>query len=126
MWRSTERILVSHAGALPRPENVQRLFDAYPQEQDAFAAALPDGVRQVVGQQVAAGVDVVNDGEISKRGLFIGYIRDRMAGFEDAPVRPGQDRPAVFSHGNCGEGTDADQVGEPQNAEKGASAERKH
>jgi 5-methyltetrahydropteroyltriglutamate--homocysteine methyltransferase len=94
MWRSTERILVSHAGALPRPENVQRLFDAYPQEQDAFAAALPDGVRQVVGQQVAAGVDVVNDGEISKRGLFIGYIRDRMAGFEDAPVRPGQDRPA--------------------------------
>jgi 5-methyltetrahydropteroyltriglutamate--homocysteine methyltransferase len=94
MWRSTERILVSHAGALPRPDNVQRLFDAYPREQDAFAAALPDGVRQVVGQQAAAGVDVVNDGEISKRGLFIGYIRDRMAGFEETPVRPGQDQPA--------------------------------
>jgi hypothetical protein len=30
MRRSTERILVSHAGALPRPENLQRLFDAYP------------------------------------------------------------------------------------------------
>lgn len=93
MRRSTERILVSHAGALPRPENLQRLFDAYPAEQDAFAAALPGAVRQVVGQQAAAGVDVVNDGEISKRGLFIGYVRDRMAGFEEVTVEPGQLRP---------------------------------
>ena len=94
MWRSTERILVSHAGALPRPANLQRLFDAYPQEQDSFAAALPGAVREVVGQQVAAGADVVNDGEISKRGLFIGYIRDRMAGFEEVRVTPGQQRAA--------------------------------
>jgi 5-methyltetrahydropteroyltriglutamate--homocysteine methyltransferase len=93
MRRSTERILVSHAGALPRPERLQRLFDAYPGEQDAFAAALPGAVREVAGQQVAAGVDVVNDGEIAKRGLFIGYIRDRMTGFEEVPVTPGQFRP---------------------------------
>jgi 5-methyltetrahydropteroyltriglutamate--homocysteine methyltransferase len=93
MRRSTERILASHAGALPRPENLQRLFDAYPEEQDAFTAALPDAVHQVVGQQAAAGVDVVNDGEISKRGLFIGYIRDRMTGFEEVIVEPGQFRP---------------------------------
>ena len=97
MRRSTERILVSHAGALPRPEKLQRLFDAYPGEQDAFMAALPGAVQEVAGQQVAAGIDVVNDGEISKRGLFIGYIRDRMAGFEEIPVRPGQFRP-----GNAG------------------------
>src|ERR1044071_2992624 len=94
MWRSTERILVSHAGALPRPASLQRLFDAYPREQDAFAAALPAAVREVVSQQVAAGADVVNDGEISKRGLFIGYLRDRMAGFEEVSVTPGQRRPA--------------------------------
>jgi 5-methyltetrahydropteroyltriglutamate--homocysteine methyltransferase len=93
MRRSTERILVSHAGALPRPENLQRLFDAYPAEQDAFKAALPGAVREVVGQQVAAGVDIVNDGEISKRGLFTGYIRDRMTGFEEIPVEPGRSRP---------------------------------
>jgi 5-methyltetrahydropteroyltriglutamate--homocysteine methyltransferase len=94
MWRSTERILVSHAGALPRPQGLQRLFDAYPAEQDAFAAALPGAVRDVVGQQVAAGADVVNDGEVSKRGLFIGYLRDRMAGFEEVPVRPGASQSA--------------------------------
>ena len=92
MRRSSERILVSHAGALPRPENLQRLFDAYPSEQDAFMAALPGAVHQVVGQQVVAGIDVVNDGEISKRGLFIGYIRDRMTGFEEVPFEQGQPR----------------------------------
>lgn len=93
MRRSTERILVSHAGALPRPENLQRLFDAYPDEQDSFTAALPGAVHQVVGQQADSGVDVVNDGEISKRGLFIGYVRDRMTGFEEITVEPGQLRP---------------------------------
>jgi 5-methyltetrahydropteroyltriglutamate--homocysteine methyltransferase len=93
MRRSAERILVSHAGALPRPESLQRLFDAGPAQQDTFAAALGGGVAEVVAQQVAAGVDVVNDGEISKRGLFTGYIRDRMAGFEQRTLRPGENRP---------------------------------
>jgi 5-methyltetrahydropteroyltriglutamate--homocysteine methyltransferase len=92
MRRSSERILASHAGALPRPEDLQRLLDAYPREQDAFKAALPGAVRQVVGRQVAAGLDVVNDGEISKRGLFIGYIRDRMTGFEELPFERGRYR----------------------------------
>jgi 5-methyltetrahydropteroyltriglutamate--homocysteine methyltransferase len=91
--RSTERILVSHAGALPRPEEVQRLFDAGTAEEEAFIAALPGAVADVVGQQIAAGVDVVNDGEISKRGLFTGYIRDRMTGFEERTADPGRHRP---------------------------------
>ena len=95
MRRSTERILVSHAGALPRPENLQRLFDAGPGEQEAFNAALPAAVAEVVGQQAAAGVDVVNDGEISKRGLFTGYIRDRMTGYEEAG-------PGVYPPQNAG------------------------
>jgi 5-methyltetrahydropteroyltriglutamate--homocysteine methyltransferase len=89
MQRSTDRIRVSHAGALPRPGDLQRLFGAGPGAQDAFTRALPDAVAEVVGQQVKAGVDVVNDGEISKRGLFIGYIRDRMAGFEGRRFPPG-------------------------------------
>ncbi len=86
MRRSTERILVSHAGVLPRPEGLQRLFDAGPREQQAFEAALPAAVADVVARQVAAGIDIVNDGEVSKRGLFIGYIRDRMSGFEERTV----------------------------------------
>jgi 5-methyltetrahydropteroyltriglutamate--homocysteine methyltransferase len=50
-------------------------------------------VAEVVRQQVVAGVDVVNDGEISKRGLFTGYIRDRMTGFEQRTMRAGEYQP---------------------------------
>jgi 5-methyltetrahydropteroyltriglutamate--homocysteine methyltransferase len=82
MQRNTDRIRVSHAGALPRPEELQRLFDGGPAAEADFQQALPAAVAEVVDQQVTAGVDVVNDGEISKRGLFTGYVRDRMAGFE--------------------------------------------
>ena len=92
MPASTERILVSHAGALPRPDALQRLFGADPGAQDAIDAALPGAVAEVVARQAAAGVDIVNDGEISKRGLFTGYIRDRMTGFE---AEAGGDRPAA-------------------------------
>src|ERR1700744_4394476 len=93
MRRSTGRILVSHAGGLPRPEGLRRLFDAGPAEQDAFDAALPGAVADVVARQVAAGVDIVNDGEVSKRGPFIGYIRDRMTGFEERTVPADEFRP---------------------------------
>jgi 5-methyltetrahydropteroyltriglutamate--homocysteine methyltransferase len=93
MRRSTERIVVSHAGVLPRPEGLQRLFDAGPGAQEAFAAELPGAVADVVARQVAAGVDIVNDGEISKRGLFIGYIRDRMTGFSLVTVPTAEFRP---------------------------------
>jgi 5-methyltetrahydropteroyltriglutamate--homocysteine methyltransferase len=89
MQRNTDRIRVSHAGALPRPEELQRIFDAGPAAEAEFQRALPAAVAEVVDQQVAAGVDVVNDGEISKRGLFIGYVRDRMAGFEERRFPPG-------------------------------------
>src|SRR5215831_12380391 len=94
MLRSTDRILVSHAGALPRPAGLQRLFDAGDAAEADFTAALDGAVTEVVAQQVAVGVDVVNDGEISKRGLFTGYLRDRMAGFEERSLRPGEYKPA--------------------------------
>jgi 5-methyltetrahydropteroyltriglutamate--homocysteine methyltransferase len=93
MRRSTDRILVSHAGALPRPDELQKLFEAGPGAADEFQRALPGAVTEVVDQQVRAGVDVVNDGEISKRGLFIGYIRERMAGFEPRRFAPGAYQP---------------------------------
>jgi 5-methyltetrahydropteroyltriglutamate--homocysteine methyltransferase len=93
MRRSTERILTSHAGALPRPDSLQRLFDAGPAQEEAFSAALPDAVAEVVRQQVAAGVDVINDGEVSKRGLFTGYIRDRMTGWEQRTLPKGEYQP---------------------------------
>jgi 5-methyltetrahydropteroyltriglutamate--homocysteine methyltransferase len=88
------RIAVSHAGALPRPEYLQRLFDAGDAEQEAFTAALDGAVAEVVAQQAAVGVDVVNDGEISKRDLFTGYIRGRMAGFEQRATLSAEYEPA--------------------------------
>jgi 5-methyltetrahydropteroyltriglutamate--homocysteine methyltransferase len=93
MRRSTDRTRVSHAGALPRPEELQALFETGRDAEAGFQRALPDAVTEVVNQQVKAGVDVVNDGEISKRGLFIGYIRDRMAGFEARRFAPGAYQP---------------------------------
>ena len=69
MPTSSERILVSHAGALPRPDALQHLFGAGPGFQDAIDAALPSAVAEVVGRQAAAGVDIVNDGELTRGAL---------------------------------------------------------
>jgi len=68
MRRSTNRILVSHAGTLPRPAN----------EQDLSAA-----VKQVVRKQVEVGIDIVNDGELSKSN-FTNYVRERLQAIEPA------------------------------------------
>jgi 5-methyltetrahydropteroyltriglutamate--homocysteine methyltransferase len=68
MRRSTERILVSHAGTLPRPADTTDL-----------AAA----VKEVVRHQAALGIDIVNDGELSKSN-FTNYVRDRLGGIRPA------------------------------------------
>jgi 5-methyltetrahydropteroyltriglutamate--homocysteine methyltransferase len=88
MRRSTDRILVSHAGTLPRPENVARLFDGGPD--DEFKGVLPDAVKEVVRRQAELGIDVVNDGEFSKRGGFSGYVRNRLSGIQQHPAAAGQ------------------------------------
>src|SRR5713101_8532435 len=80
MRRSTDRILVSHAGTLPRPADVARLFDGGPD--DEFKGVLPGAVKDVVRRQADLGIDIVNDGEFSKRGGFSGYVRNRLSGIE--------------------------------------------
>jgi 5-methyltetrahydropteroyltriglutamate--homocysteine methyltransferase len=84
MQRSTERIIVSHAGVLPRPTEIAELL-APDAAADGLDARLPAAVKQVVQRQVQAGIDVVNDGEYSKRGGFSGYVRDRFRGIGQAP-----------------------------------------
>jgi 5-methyltetrahydropteroyltriglutamate--homocysteine methyltransferase len=88
MRRSTERILVSHAGTLPRPDNVARLFNDGPD--DEFKTMLPGAVKDVVRQQAELGIDVVNDGEFSKRGGFSGYVRNRLSGIDQRELAPGE------------------------------------
>jgi 5-methyltetrahydropteroyltriglutamate--homocysteine methyltransferase len=73
MRRSTERILVSHAGTTPREPDLP----------------LPEAVKEVVRKQVAAGIDVVNDGELSKSN-FLNYVRDRLGGIEPAAGKASQ------------------------------------
>jgi 5-methyltetrahydropteroyltriglutamate--homocysteine methyltransferase len=89
MKRSTDRILVSHAGTIPRPPDLQQLRDAGPSKRDEFERRLPEAVKEVVARQAEAGVDIVNDGEFSKLN-FIHYARDRLGGIEPASFSPGE------------------------------------
>ena len=89
MKTSTERILTTHVGSMPRPQYVvDQLFaqdqgEAY--DQDEFDRVMQRAVRDVAGKQVAAGVDVISDGEMSKIS-YATYIRHRFTGFEIAEV----------------------------------------
>ena len=84
MKRSTERILTTHTGSLPRPDNLMQLMIAREQGQPVDASELAGTVRNAVAEavkhQVAAGIDIISDGEMSKIG-FANYVKDRLAGF---------------------------------------------
>ncbi len=89
-----ERILTTHAGALPRsPELREMIFfraEGKPYDKDALASKLRDEVAGVVRKQLDCGVDSVNDGELGKTN-FTNYVRERLAGFEMRDYRPGVD-----------------------------------
>jgi 5-methyltetrahydropteroyltriglutamate--homocysteine methyltransferase len=88
MKTSTDRILTTHAGSLPRPKPLIDLIlgrekgDAV--EAEVFEAETAKAVDDVVARQVAAGIDVVSDGEMSKPS-YTTYIRHRVAGIEPDP-----------------------------------------
>ena len=96
MQGSTDhRILTTHVGSLPRSQAVTDVLFARETGAvtDARAAAetIAGAVADVVRRQVAAGVDVVSDGEMSKIS-YATYIKDRLTGFAgDTPREPGQD-----------------------------------
>jgi 5-methyltetrahydropteroyltriglutamate--homocysteine methyltransferase len=82
--RSTDRILTTHTGSLPRPAVLVELLRAQETgatpDRSTFDAAVRAAVGEVVRQQVAAGLDVINDGEQGKPG-YATYIKDRVTGF---------------------------------------------
>jgi 5-methyltetrahydropteroyltriglutamate--homocysteine methyltransferase len=88
MHYSTERILVTHAGSLPRPADLRRLVVAKtagePYDQAALDARLTSAVAEIVRRQAECGIDIVNDGELSKFN-FTDYVRERIAGYELRP-----------------------------------------
>jgi len=83
MQTSRERILVSHAGSLPRPPELREMLEAKnagrPYDRDAFDRAVREAVAEAVRRQVEIGIDIVNDGELSKLS-FTYYVRERLAG----------------------------------------------
>ena len=92
MTAAPDRILVSHAGTLPRPAELEELFLAGPEARQNVDSSLPAAVKRVVQRQAAIGVDVVNDGELSKRGGFNQYVRDRISGIGERPGKSVQRR----------------------------------
>jgi len=90
MKRSTGRILTTHTGSLPRPDDLAEMVYARAEGRSfdpaAFMARAAEAVREAVSKQAEAGIDVVSDGEQSKVG-FVNYVQDRMTGFggEDKP-----------------------------------------
>lgn len=86
MKRSTDRILTSHVGRLPAPKNLEDLLRQGDAKRQEYFAALPQGVKWAVRQQLDSGLDVVNDGEYGKIGGFSGYVRTRLKGYELKPL----------------------------------------
>ena len=84
MKRSIDRFLTTHTGSLPRPEDLIRMMYAKEEGVPVDAAALSQrvaaAVDEVVRKQAAAGIDVIDDGEMSKPS-YATYIKDRLSGF---------------------------------------------
>ena len=88
MKTSTDRILTTHTGSLPRPKPLIDLVINRERgaaiDAAAFAAETAKAVDDIVAQQIAAGIDVVSDGEMSKPS-YTTYIRHRVSGIEPDP-----------------------------------------
>jgi 5-methyltetrahydropteroyltriglutamate--homocysteine methyltransferase len=84
MKRSTDRILTTHTGSLPRPRDLVEIYrdreEDRPIDQAALDSRVHDAVEEVVAMQLDAGIDVVNDGEQGKASYAL-YVKDRVEGF---------------------------------------------
>ena len=93
MKRSSERFLTTHAGSLPRPADlVQIMFakeEGIPVDSAALGRRIATAVADIVKAQEKAGIDIVNDGEMSKPS-YATYIKDRLGGFG------GESRPLTY------------------------------
>jgi 5-methyltetrahydropteroyltriglutamate--homocysteine methyltransferase len=90
MKRSTNKILTTHTGSLPRPQNVVDLLIAEEENKGTQTIELEDAVNEaidyVVKKQISAGLDIINDGE-QARPDYTSHVKDRLAGY-DGPSSP--------------------------------------
>ncbi|TMC12781.1 MAG: cobalamin-independent methionine synthase II family protein [Chloroflexi bacterium] len=92
-------IATTHTGSLPRPADLAEMLLARErgEEVPALAARVESAVADVVRQQVEAGIDLVNDGEMGKIG-FAMYVKDRLTGFDGEGEWVGRRRPEMEAH----------------------------
>ena len=87
MKRSSDRILTTHVGSLPRPADLLEMNDAKangrPVDPAAWMARVKASILDVVRRQRECGVDIVNDGELSKSS-WSSYVNDRLGGFAES------------------------------------------
>jgi len=92
MLKSTDRIKATHAGSLPRPEDLREMVVARgtgkPYDAEALSKRLKSAVKEVVQKQIALGMDSINDGELSKIS-FTTYCNERLGGIAPREVPAG-------------------------------------
>ncbi len=88
MKRSTDRILTTHCGSLPRPRDLLDMMKAKvhgePYDPEAYARRVRSAVVESVHKQVESGIDIPTDGEQGKTGFFA-YVSERLTGFTPQP-----------------------------------------
>jgi len=99
MKRSTDRILVTHAGSLARPQDLMDMLlarnEGKPFDNSALAWRTREAVAQVVEKQIECGVDVINDGELGKSN-FSRYTKERLGGFVERAASPDFKPTSIF------------------------------
>jgi 5-methyltetrahydropteroyltriglutamate--homocysteine methyltransferase len=89
MKRSTDRILTTHTGSLPRPPALAEMLVAretgQPYDKVNFEGAIAQAVAETVAKQREVGIDVINDGEMSKF-FYATYIKERLSGFDGQSI----------------------------------------
>jgi 5-methyltetrahydropteroyltriglutamate--homocysteine methyltransferase len=93
MKQSTERILTTHVGSLPRPPDLLQMIQAKERgggfDGEAFASRVKAAVVEVARKQAEAGIDILADGEMGRFG-FIPYVNERLTGLEARPNPGGE------------------------------------
>src|SRR5205814_5320769 len=91
MQHSTDRILTTHAGSLPRPRSLIALHTAKyagtAVEDAALEQAAEEASRTIIAKQIEAGIDIGNNGEMGRESFFT-YVQHRMTGFGGTSTRP--------------------------------------
>jgi len=91
MQHSTDRILTTHTGSLPRPPQVVELMLKEMEQpgtnQTALDAAVRDAITEVMAKQLACGLDIINDGEQGRTDYTV-HVLDRLTGYEGPSSPP--------------------------------------